>query len=240
MLAHQESNRVRTRSPGKWTAAAVAAVALLLAGRLLPLGTWLAVFQAWVKGLGAAGMILYGALYVAVTLALGPAFLLTLGAGLLYGLARGVALVWVSATTGAALAFLIGRSFGRRRVERLARENRTFGAIDRAVGEKGWRIVLLLRLNPLLPFVVSNYLYGLTPVAFWPYVLASAAGMLPLTVLYTYLGAAGGAAVADRHGSPWEWAALALGLIATVVATAAVSRIARRELEKARLTASEP
>lgn len=221
-------------------AVALAALALLLAGRLLPLESWLAAFQAWVKGLGAAGMLLYGALYVGVTLALGPAFLLTLGAGFLYGLVRGVLLVWVSATTGAALAFLIARSFGRRSVEKLARENRTFGAIDRAVGEKGWRIVLLLRLNPLLPFVVSNYLYGLTTVAFWPYVLASAAGMLPLTVLYTYLGAAGGVAVADRHRGFWEWVVLALGLIATIVATVFISRIARRELEKARLAASKP
>ncbi|HSS45447.1 MAG TPA: VTT domain-containing protein [Thermoanaerobaculia bacterium] len=228
------------RRPGKWMAVALAALALFLAGRLLPLGTSLEAFQAWVKGLAAAGMLDYGAIYVGVTLALGPAFLLTLGAGFLYGLARGVALVWVSATTGAALAFLIGRSFGRRHVEKLARENQTFGAIDRAVGEKGWRIVLLLRLNPLLPFVVSNYLYGLTVVTFWPYVLASAAGMLPLTVLYTYLGAAGGAAVADRHRSPWEWAALALGLITTIVATVAVSRIARRELEKARLSGPRP
>lgn len=233
-------HRVKTRTPGKWIAVALAALALFLAGRLLPLESWLAAFQAWVKGLGAAGMLLYGALYVGVTLALGPAFLLTLGAGFLYGLARGVLLVWVSATTGAALAFLIARSFGRRYVEKLASENQTFGAIDRAVSEKGWRIVLLLRLNPLLPFVFSNYLYGLTAVAFWPYVLASAAGMLPLVVLYTYLGAAGRAAVADRHRSFWEWAALALGLIATIVATVLISRIARRELEKARLAASKP
>jgi uncharacterized membrane protein YdjX (TVP38/TMEM64 family) len=216
-------------------ALALGAVAVFLAGRLLPLGSWLIVFQAWVKGLGPAGMLVYGVVYVAVTLALGPAFLLTLGAGFLYGLWPGLVLVWISATTGAALAFLVARSFGRHHVEKLARKNQTFGAIDRAVGEKGWRIVLLLRLNPLVPFVVSNYLYGLTAVTFWPYLLATATGMLPLTVLYSYLGAAGGAALADRHRSLWEWAALAVGLIATIVATVSISRIARRELEKARL-----
>jgi uncharacterized membrane protein YdjX (TVP38/TMEM64 family) len=228
------------RTPGRWMALALGAVAVFLAGRLLPLGSWLTVFQAWVKGLGPAGVLVYGVLYVAVTLALGPAFLLTLGAGFLYGLWPGLVLVWISATTGAALAFLIARSFGRPHVEKLARRNQTFGAIDRAVGEKGWRIVLLLRLNPLVPFVVSNYLYGLTAVTFWPYVLATATGMLPLTVLYSYLGAAGGAALAGRHRSLWEWAALAMGLITTIVATVSISRIARRELEKARLAGPRP
>jgi len=228
------------KTPGRWMALALGAVAVFLAGRLLPLGSWLTVFQAWVKGLGPAGMLVYGVLYVAVTLALGPAFLLTLGAGFLYGLWPGLALVWISATTGAALAFLIARSFGRPHVEKLARRSQTFGAIDRAVGAKGWRIVLLLRLNPLVPFVVSNYLYGLTAVTFWPYVLATATGMLPLTVLYSYLGAAGGAALADRRRSLWEWAALALGLIVTIVATVSISRIARRELEKARLAGPRP
>ena len=224
---------MKTSRPFKWMAAVLAVLTLFLAGRLVP--GWINALQSWVAALGTAGMLVYGVLYVAVTLALGPAFLLTFGAGFLYGLWAGVALVWISATTGAALAFLIARSFGRGSVERLARRNQTFGAIDRAVGQKGWRIVLLLRLNPLLPFVFSNYFYGLTAVSFWPYVFASAAGMLPLTVLYTYLGAAGGAALANRRRSPWEWAALGLGLLATIIATLWISRVARRELEKARL-----
>jgi uncharacterized membrane protein YdjX (TVP38/TMEM64 family) len=146
--------------------------------------------------------------------------------------------VWIGATAGAALAFLIARHVARERVEKVARKREDFRAIDRAIGEKGWKIVALLRLSPLVPFSLSNYLYGLTAIRFGPYVLASALAMLPGTVLYTYLGVAGRAAAAASTGerrSPLEWVALGAGLAATVVATVLVTRIARRELRKVRL-----
>jgi uncharacterized membrane protein YdjX (TVP38/TMEM64 family) len=82
---------------------------------------------------------------------------------------------------------------------------------------------------------LSNYLYGLTAVKFWPYFLASWIGMLPGTLLYIYLGAAGkaGLSAAVGHSSghaPWEYALFGIGLIATVVVTIWVTRIARKAL----------
>jgi uncharacterized membrane protein YdjX (TVP38/TMEM64 family) len=50
-------------------------------------------------------------------------------------------------------------------------------------------VVLLLRLSPLLPFALSNYLYGLTSVDFVPYVLGSWLGMLPGTLVFVMTGA---------------------------------------------------
>lgn len=232
---------MKAKKSWKWIGIGLAVLLFFAAGRLLPLSEWLRAFQGWVKALGPAGMLLYALLYIAVTLLLGPAWLLTLGAGFTYGLLRGVVLVWISATAGAALAFLIARHLARARVEAMARKNEKFEAIDRAIGEKGWKIVFLLRLSPVVPFVFSNYIYGLTRISFWPYVLASAAGMLPLTILYTYLGAAGQVAFsADRQRNPWEWAILGLGLLATIIVTVYVSRLAKRELEKARLPRTEP
>jgi uncharacterized membrane protein YdjX (TVP38/TMEM64 family) len=49
--------------------------------------------------------------------------------------------------------------------------NKKFLAIDKAIGENGFKVVTLLRLSPLLPFSLGNYLYGLTSVKFLPYVL---------------------------------------------------------------------
>jgi uncharacterized membrane protein YdjX (TVP38/TMEM64 family) len=144
--------------------------------------------------------------------------------------------VLVSATVAAALAFLSARHLARQRVERWARRSPRFEAIDAAIREQGWKVVALLRLSPLVPFSLSNYLYGLTAVRFWPYVAASAAGMIPGTLLYVGIGAAGRAAAAGHGRSPLEWALLGLGLAATVAATVLIGRAARRELGKRRVT----
>ena len=66
---------------------------------------------------------------------------------------------------------LIARYLVRDRVLKLAEGNKKFLAIDKAIGENSFRVVALLRLSPLLPFSLGNYLYGLTSVKIVPYVL---------------------------------------------------------------------
>jgi len=241
----EDSSRERRWKAAKWALLAVGGVAVILVARSLPLGTWLASFQTWVEGLGFAGMALYALLYAVVTVLLGPAWLLTLGAGFSFGLLRGVLVVWAGATAGAALAFLIARHLARARVEKWAGRDHRFRAIDRAIAEKGWKIVALLRLSPLVPFTISNYVYGLTGIRFLPYVLASALGMLPLVVLYTSFGVAGREAARAASGggaagrSVLEWVVLGMGLFVTVVGAFLITRAARKELAKAKLEERE-
>ena len=226
--------------PWKWIASGAAVAGLLVAARLLPLADWTRQFQGWIAGLGAAGVALFACAYVASTLLLGPTWLLTIVAGLTYALLPAVALVSVVSTAAAALAFLIARHFARARVEKLARKNATFAAVDRAVARQGWKIVFLLRLSPLVPYAASNYFYGVTAVRFWPYVLASWIGMLPVTVLYVSLGAAGKAAIGGtRERTPWEWAALGVGIAVTAAVTVWVAKLAKKELAKSRIEAAK-
>jgi uncharacterized membrane protein YdjX (TVP38/TMEM64 family) len=208
----------------------VAAVAIAFAlTRLLPLARWAAHLEALVRGWGTTGAFVYGAAYVVGVLLFIPGSVLTLGAGALFGAFWGTVLVSLASTTAAALAFLIARHLARGAVERLARRDKRFEAIDQAVREGGWRIVVLLRLSPVVPFSLSNYLYGLTPVAFGPYVLASWIAMLPATVLYVSIGAAGRAAASGGR-SPIEWGLIGIGIVATLVATVMITRAARRRL----------
>ena len=51
--------------------------------------------------------------------------------------------------------------------------NKKVQAVDEAVGQDGFRVVALLRLSPLLPFALSNYVYGVSSVALPSYVAAS-------------------------------------------------------------------
>lgn len=211
---------------------AVAIVLLLLAGRYL--GGYVPRFAAWVDGLGVWGPVVFVVGYAAATVAFIPGSLLTLAAGAVFGLARGTAFVLVGATLGASAAFLVGRYVARRAVERRLAGRPRFRAIDRAVGREGLKIVTLLRLSPVFPFNLLNYALGLTGVRFRDYLLACLA-MLPGTFLYVYYGKALGSLAAVAGGAEVErgagyWLVLGAGLVATVVVTLLITRIARRTL----------
>ncbi len=201
--------------------------------RTLPFEQLSVALKSWIGGLGMWGPVVLVAIYVVATVLLVPGTILTLAAGAIFGLASGTATVSAGSTLGASAAFLIARYGAREKVAKMAQHNRHFGAIDRAIEEGGWKIVALLRLSPAIPFNVQNYLYGLTPVAFWPYVIASWIAMLPGTFLYVYIGHVTGAAIAgDRERSAFEWGMLIVGLLATISVTIYATRLAKRKLNE--------
>lgn len=218
-----------------WGSIVVIVVSLIVIVRVLPTQEALKLVQGTVADLGPWGPLVFGAAYIAAGLLFVPGAALTLAAGALFGLVAGTLTVSVASTVTAGCAFLIARYGARHKVAALAQRSPRFAAIDQAIGTGGWRIVALLRLSPAVPFSLGNYLYGLTPVSFWPYVLASWAFMLPGTFLYVYighLGATGVAAAADQSSavSVGRIALLVVGLAATVLVTAYVTRLARRAL----------
>ena len=194
-------------------------------------------FANWVKSQGALGPVIFMAGYAIFTVIGAPGSILTLLGGAIFGLGWGTLYVFIGATTGASLAFLVARYLARGMVERRIEGSPKFSAIDRAVGRQGLKIVALLRLSPVFPFNLLNYGLGLTRVRFVDYVIACF-GMLPGTFLYVYYGKAAGdiAAVAAGGASTEKgtgyWVVMGLGLAATVVVTYYVTKIARRALEE--------
>jgi uncharacterized membrane protein YdjX (TVP38/TMEM64 family) len=210
-------------------AAVIGVVLLARAG-----GGYIPQFAAWVNGLGAWGPIVFILGYALAVVAFLPGSLLTLAAGAIFGIGPGVVYAFTAAVIGSSAAFLVSRYLARAAIERRLAGNARFAAIDRAVGAEGRKIVFLLRLSPVFPFSLLNYALGLTKVRFVDYLVA-AVGMLPGTLLYVYYGKlagdvaalAGGAAVEKGAG---YYTVLAIGLIATVVVTAVVTRTARKAL----------
>lgn len=198
--------------------------------RALPLEQWTLEFQAVIKGLGFWGPLLYGVFYAVAVVLLVPGSLLTLAGGAVFGLLEGTIIVSLAATTGAALAFLIARHFVRDKVQRHIRQSAKLTAIDQAIGKEGWKIVALLRLSPAVPFTLQNYVYGVTAIRFWPCTLTSAITMLPGTFLFVYLGSLGSEALTAHETSLGEWIARSVGLLATIVVTIYITRLARRAM----------
>ncbi|MFN6564630.1 MAG: TVP38/TMEM64 family protein [Nostoc sp. ChiSLP01] len=189
----------------------------------------------WIDRLGSVGAIAFIALYIVATVAFFPGSILTLGAGVIFGVVWGSLYVFVGATFGATAAFLVGRYLARDWVARKIADNKKFTAIDKAVGTEGLKIVLLTRLSPIFPFNLLNYAFGITGVSLKDYFIGSV-GMIPGTIMYVYIGSlAGNLATIGTQAQPTnptlQWVIRILGFVATAAVTIYVTRIARKALE---------
>lgn len=191
----------------------------------------------WINSLGTWGPVTFIVIYILATVLFVPGSLLTLGAGVLFGVIWGSIFVSIAATLGATAAFLVGRYLVRGWVAKQLEGKDNFQAIDRAVAREGWKIVGLTRLSPIFPFNLLNYAFGITQVSLRDYFFASWIGMIPGTVMYVYIGSLFGSlatlatGIQERSRTPTEWVLYAVGLIATVAVTVYVTRIAKKALE---------
>ncbi|MGJ5672805.1 MAG: TVP38/TMEM64 family protein [Nostochopsis sp.] len=197
---------------------------------------WLRNALQWIDSLGTVGAIAFIALYIIATIAFLPGSILTLGAGVVFGVIWGSIYVFIGATLGAIAAFLVGRYLARSWVATKIADNKKFAAIDHAVGREGFKIVLLTRLSPIFPFNLLNYAFGVTEVSLKDYFIGSV-GMIPGTIMYVYIGSlAGNLAMIGTQTQPTnptvQWAIRIIGFIATVAVTIYVTRIAKKALEQ--------
>ncbi|KAG0586625.1 hypothetical protein KC19_2G104500 [Ceratodon purpureus] len=193
-------------------------------------------FSDLLEGYGPAGYVLFVLAYAGLEILAIPAVPLTMSAGLLFGTLYGTIMVSIAGTLAATVAFLIARYFARDRILKLAQNNPKFLAIDKAIGADSFRVVTLLRLSPLLPFSLGNYLYGLTSVELIPYVLGSWLGMLPGTWAYVSAGAIGRAFIKQEAdavfpGGPESYWTLGIGLVATIFAASYVGKLAKNAMK---------
>lgn len=190
----------------------------------------------WIDSLGPIAPIAFIILYVIVTVAFIPASIVTLGAGVVFGVVQGSLYVFIGAMLGAAAAFLIGRYVARDWVSSKIAGNDRFKAIDEAIANEGRKIIFLIRLSPAFPFNLLNYALGLTKVSLKDYVLGTT-GILPGTIMYVYLGSlAGNLATLGAGETPSNpvitWTIRIIAFVATVAVTLYVTRIARRALSE--------
>ncbi len=184
---------------------------------------------------GPLGALLFIPLYALWVTLLLPGVWASMLAGALYGTWWGSAVVFVGASFGALLVFLLGRTWlrgwARRRLEGAPR----LRAVEEAVSREGLRLVLLTRLSPAFPFSLLNLAYGLSDVTWRDYTLGLL-GIIPGTILFCGLGALAGdvarfSTVLSGEADVFTWAVRVLGLVATLAVVGVVNRVARQALQ---------
>lgn len=204
----------------------------------LPVEKILKDFLLWIKqDLGPWGPLVLAIAYIPLTVCAVPASVLTLGGGYLFGLPVGFFADSIGATLGATAAFLLGRTIGRSYVISKLKNYPKFHAVAIAIQRSGFKIVLLLRLVPLLPFNMMNYLLSVTPVRLGEYMLASWVGMMPITFALVYVGTTLKDLSDVTHGwaevSTTRWVLIAAGFMISVILMVYITKVAKASLDKA-------
>lgn len=164
----------------------------------------LAQHRAWMKaqveahGL-LAGLALFGSYVVVTALSLPLGSVLTVFAGFLFGTVEASLWVIAGATLGSVAVFLAAR--GALRETLAARAGPWLRRMERGFREDALSYLLVLRLLPIFPFWMVNLVPALLGVPFRTYVLATALGIVPGTVVFASLGNGLGE-VLDRGETP--------------------------------------
>lgn len=211
-----------------WPLAIAAAILLVLAlaWMVVPASEWIEAIGERVAQLGVLAPIIYFVLYVIGTIVLAPSPVMTIAAGVAFGW-WGLPLALVSATAGATASFLLSRHFFDDMLEDWVTDRPIFRAAKKAVDKEGWRVLLLLRLSPVVPFGALNYLVGLTKTPVPSYVLWTLIGIVPGTVVDIYIGVVGA-----KAGTGAQLGYLVVGLVATVILVVLITIKARSYLRE--------
>jgi uncharacterized membrane protein YdjX (TVP38/TMEM64 family) len=197
---------------------------------------WLAPLVLKLADIGPWAPVLFTLLYIVAAVTLAPAFFLTVAAGAMFGVWRGTIIVFIAASLGASVVYVVGSRVATFTwMQRITHDPRVASVRAAIQGESLW-IMFLLRLSPLVPYNVLNYALVLSGVRYADFAIAFL-GMIPAIVMYTYYGkvvgdvAALAAGVSPPRG-PEYYVLLGAGLIAIAVSTTMITRAARRAMER--------
>ena len=214
----------------------IVAAVLVSLSRFFPIVDLVASAQQRMMNWGAWGAICYPLLFALCNLLLLPGGILCVGSGFFFGLWWGFIIIFLGNAIGAAIAFALSRWLAGNWFKRKFSHNPTLRALEPAVEEEGWKIILLSQLHPLFPTSLVNYLFGLTRIPFRTYMLWASIGRAPGLFLYVYVGTLGqyGLNLARGKSHPrmveyWIWGG---AFVVTVLLLQVLSRIAARTMGK--------
>lgn len=149
----------------------------------------------WMEQWGNWAIFGYISLYILLTIVGIPAIPLTMAGGIFFGLAWGTVWSLIAATIGAIAAFSLTRYLLQNWAQTTFGRHRALIKFNRATTQNPFKFVLFVRIAPIFPFNLANFLFGLTPIELKPYVAGTFLGIIPGTLTYTWLGTSGKQAI---------------------------------------------
>ncbi|KAL4428039.1 hypothetical protein ABPG75_002128 [Micractinium tetrahymenae] len=188
---------------------------------------------------GWGGWGIFVGMYTAVVALFLPGVVLILGAGFIFGFWRGLLAVWAGGAVGQALAFLLARYLFRSWVENTLRHKwAKWAIIDKAIEQDGWKLVLILRFSPIIPYNLLNIAMATTSIPFWQFTIVSAVGIVYECAVFAYFGSMADnihSIIAGKAGAPpiFEWVMLGISAVMCVVGALFVSYSIKRAIRRA-------
>lgn len=193
----------------------------------------------WTRALGPWSVPMLFACEAVAFLLLLPISPLHIGIGFLYGPWSGALVAWGAYCVGCVPPFVLARLPALAdRFKQMRRRADLLDGVFSAVESEPFKLIVCLRLSPMLPSTLNSYLLGLTNVPLRTYFLGSCVGSLPNVCAYVYLGtlldSLADIAAGRVKRSPLSWLLMGTGFVATVAALVYVSRAATRRVQNAR------
>lgn len=145
------------------------------------------VLKTYIEGFGIWTPIVYSLIYLVAVFIPHAGTAMTVVGGLIFEPFFGTVLVITISSLGSVLPFLIAKKYGRKRIQAKIEKTKYKKYLDRA-DENSFMFILYMRLIPLIPYELQNYIAGLVNISIGKFILATFIGLLPGTFALIYLG----------------------------------------------------
>ncbi|KAJ3129829.1 hypothetical protein HK098_008063 [Nowakowskiella sp. JEL0407] len=185
-----------------------------------------------------SGSIIFIFAFAISTSFLIPATPLTIAAGIIFRpLLLCIILVLIGFQVGLLICYVTGTTFLRPWIESRALSDKRFVAVDRAVAKEGFRIVVLLRLSPVIPFGLNNYILSMTSIPLLPLMFSTFLGNVPGTVLYCFVGSVIGSLADEYQIDPRiKWVTILFSFVFLTGSVVFITTVAKRALRVAMIS----
>jgi len=145
-----------------------------------------------------------------------PCSTLTILAGVLWGVKLGIVYSTLATLTASSLTFYLGRySFLNTKIKENYTNSSWAQKVDQLLTRFNIWASALAHVNPIFPGSSLGYLFGVTNMKYWKFILGAAIGTMPLQIIMVSIG---NASINALFGDTYLQSILIIGILAVFLA----------------------